>query len=210
MLYNPQYLENLKPLFSNEHNDNRAKVEAVNLLMWTTGVYKLFTKEDYRNFFKRMHLITRHFNLIDRFFLNESELLPFIYKGQIYSIGVDEFANCIGLMCGTSPRVMEPLDKWLGEIQNRFNESILTGLNNQLVIFIGDIKINDVLMNGKVAQELEFKNQIRELEKADLINADILANSMVDEIMEEVFVKWKYKHPEAEEEYNKQALELKN
>jgi hypothetical protein len=209
MQYSAVYLDKMQPLFSEDGIRNRAVVETVNSLMLATGIYKLFTKADFKIFFERLHLISIHYNMIDRFFLNDN-LFFIIYKGKIYNVALDDIINCIGIMSGTSPRATELDASWLNKIQQRVNDSIFEALDNRLVLFIKDVEVKSVIANGRETFDLIFKNNIKKINEEDIKNGVVLAESMLKDISDSDFEIWAKKYPDAINIYSEKLKMIKD
>ena len=194
------------PLYSSEHVENLAKVEAVVSLLHATGVHRLFTKEDFSEFFERLHLITLRYNMIDNFFLNKN-LMFIIFRGEIFKLEFSDVIDCIGLMGGPSPRKMEEKASWMKNIQQFINDTILEGLENKQIIFIKDIEVNNIENNPIVTEEIVFKNKMKNVTSLDFENAKILAKSMTSEMPDSIFSEWLKRYPNAIKDYD-DKLEL--
>lgn len=194
MLFSTNYIDNLIELPSDERYERMAGIEALNCLILATGVYKLFTRSDYKEFIERLHLLTIQYKLIDQFFLGENELMFFIYKGDILYLELEDVVASVGLMSGSGPRKMEDRRLWLKNSQQRLNDAILAGLDHRLIVFLNDCRLEEVTINGVVGTELVFRNMLKDISAEDFKNADILAESIVKEIPENIFSDWAQKN----------------
>jgi hypothetical protein len=188
-----------------EAERNKALVEIMANLMYATGVYHLFNHEDYKDFLKRFHLITRSCNFINTYFLEKQPSLYVIYKGGILEIGIPDLQKVIGLICGTSPRKNIPIDQWKKDIQRYVNDSMIYALHQGFVFFIGEIEVGEPNNNGTNSSFIKFKNGIRPITDEDMQNADILSASILKDFDENLFRTWFDFFPNVIERYRSQA-----
>ena len=209
MIYTLKCVNNLKPAFSDEHEENRAIIEAVNSLMLATGVYRLFTKDDFKVFFERLYLITSHYSIIDRFFQDET-FMYIVYHGKIMTLETSDIFNCIGLCCGSSPRKNVDRDFWIKNMHPFINDSILEALDNNLIVLIQDFEVQKKTIGNIEYNELVFKNNARKLTEQDYKNAQVFSKSIINDLPAILVEKWNKLYPDAISEHDKEAESLSN
>lgn len=202
MLYSLRYSLLIPLGDETDTKQKKALAEVLANLMFATGVYRLFTEEDYHEFLKRFHLVTRSCNFINNYFIDDHPNLYVIYKGDILTLGVPDLQKGVGLICGTSPRKNIPFEDWLKDIQWYVNDSILSALGRGIIFFIGEIEIDKENSNGFESNVINFKNGMRVVDADDLKNAEILADSILKDFNDDLFQFWRNKYPNAEENHN--------
>ena len=173
------------------------------ILMMSTGVYRLYTREDFLTFFKRLALLGNHYNFIDNFYLN-GELFNFYFHGKEYTATAPDFGEMTGIVFGPGYTVYVEEEKWVSKLPKMIKNANLAGVFMNTFVFTKDIKIE----GSDTSIDFEFNENIPLLKDVDLKNAEILASSLLKEIPDDIFKQWETSFPMAEEDFNNEVARI--
>ncbi len=203
-----KYVADRDLLINPENEGEHASFKVVVILMMATGVYRLYTREDFRQFFERLSILASHYKVIDRFYI-DNELLTFTTDNGGYSLTIEDIATCIGMMFGAYPHENMPFEKWIDDIQKMVNNAIIGGFFSGVYLFTDDMDFSQESVDGNDHVNLSFKNIKERPSMNDVKNAEILARSLLGELPNDLFDAWVTKFPTALEEYEKEFDRIK-
>jgi len=147
----------------------------VGLSMMGTGVYKLFTREDFHDLFFRMAILYRSEGIVEHFFQDHYlfEVTKNNHRETVFPLNIVRFLGAFKEFSTTN----EPFESWLADLVDRLKGCVISSKLNGLSLFSG--------ITGK--NNLYYTSQPSEPE---IRNARIFADRIVSEIPESVFKKW--------------------
>jgi hypothetical protein len=178
-------------------------LKATVILMLATGVNRLYTKEDYHLFFKRLLLLGNHFKLIDRFFLDEV-FLSWVTDTTTMKISVSDFSNVIGIQSVDAFERALPDEKWMYVLPKMISMASTLGIFSGVDIFKKAISASG---DGK---GITFKGggQVLLPDEIAIAEAEIGAQRMLKDIPDELFYEWASTFPAAEKEFDDYAADI--
>lgn len=205
---NLKYVAERDKLLNPENVEEHAAFKVVVILMMATGVYRLYTREDFKNFLKRLAILASHYKVIDRFFI-DNELLTFTTDNGGYSLTIEDIAICTGMMFGAHPHENIPFERWIDDIQKMVNNAIIGGFFSGVYLFTDDMDVSHESVDDNDHVNLSFKNIKERPSMNDVQNAEILAGSLLGELPVDLFDVWEEKFPHALDEYDKEFNRIK-
>lgn len=179
--------------------------KAVVIFMMGTGVYRLFTRDDFREYFFRIALLYRNYGVLESFFSSD-RLFKVISENAAEVIGPAEIARYIGAYAGW-PSHPVPFEEWLMQIPKRIKSCTVASLFGGIRFFEQELVEETDIPPYAEGIERSFKFSPRHTppDEKDIQDARFLADIIVKELPDELFAGWRERFPEAEKEFDRIA-----
>lgn len=172
-------------------------------LMLATDVRRLYTKADYRLFFRRIAILGNHYQLINDFF-TDGDLFRCLSFGREIVLKPIDFIPMIGATFGSVYKVAGEEEAWLPKIGKLIQAANFIGLFSKNFAFVPDVSMRQ----EDDSTHFRFNDEIPQILPEQLENASIMAESMLSDIPDEVFEKWENSNPDAVSQYDKYVAEI--
>lgn len=176
----------------------------VTIFMIGTGVFRLFTPGDFREFFFRMAILYKYDRLLENFF-GEDYLFEVTAGDQTVIIALDDIILYIGAFAGTPTKPI-PFEKWLGDLDNRLRNCTISSIFSGISLFSGELAESSEQCDEPNENEtLKYTPRKPQPIEKDIRNAQLLADRLVKEIPIDVFENWNRIFPAALGSFDKEA-----
>jgi hypothetical protein len=173
-------------------------------LLSETGVMRLFTREDYQQFFKRLCLLHKLANIPENFFLKDC-LLEFSIADSIgrYKLKVQDVVDLLGTSFSPEPKKPQSFEEWLSHIDQHLKNAVMLSAMTGYELFReygGVQKYGSKEYPGLKFDMSEVKANITE---KDIEHAEEISQIIMREIPDKVFKDWEKKFPDAVKSFDR-------
>ncbi|RYZ25376.1 MAG: hypothetical protein EOO10_18425 [Chitinophagaceae bacterium] len=206
--FNPQFVIKKERLFKG--TEPSPKALAITYFMMGTGVYRLYTQQDFEEFFKRLVLLYSRQNLADNFFLKDY-LFSFYANGEKVVVRTAELPNFIGLSFGQGCPENVPFEKFFENVDKNISNSIFVSIFKGLTLFNEYYEASSeavVKEDGTITPSVSFNfNKTKAVIDSEAVEKAMeLSRIIVREIPDQAFFAWEKSFPDAIKNYD-QAVE---
>jgi len=185
----------------NEERKPSDMTRVMTVLMITTGIHRLFTPDDFNEFFTRLAISFKHYGLTDSFFTNDM-LFEYLLDNYPCMATVDDILPNIGVTFGDAVENTSFAD-WVEKFDKIQHSAIMISGMLGIGLFSKETE-----GNGPADAEINFNieyNPIKlDITETDIRNANIVSQVILKEIPAGIFKTWKQKYPDAEETVRKE------
>lgn len=201
---NDEYLINKESFAIGPNGKLSISHKAIVIFMIGTGIYRLFTKEDFREYFFRIALLYRYYGVLESFFSKEY-LFEVKSEDSSVKIGPVEIAQYVGAYAGW-PTHHTPFDQWIGYLPEMLRNCTISAVFSGIDLFGNELAVTETRPNNEgIEKSYRYQPRHSQPSEMDIQNARLLADIMTKELPDELFIAWKEKFPEAKKEYDNKA-----
>jgi hypothetical protein len=197
MLLNIDNSTGAKLLANSNDAKDKALLNLIGVLMMTTGVFRLYTKDDFRELFKRLAILGKNYNIFEKFFI-DNELLKYSFNGIPFILAVSDFNNLIGVVFGKGFKKSVHEIDWIEEIPGSIKNANVAGIFLKVEVFTHHVvkteTTNDIIFR--------FIDELPAITEDDFKNAELIANSMINDMDDSLFNDWQKIFPNANSDWD--------
>jgi len=198
---NMDYVPNPKQTWD-KSKEKGSKSLFLTFSMHATGIYRLFDRETVKEYFYRLTLMFRHYEIAPNFFTNDS-FIEFNDRGVICKLCLNDVVEHLGIELSDSPSDMVPREQWSGKIETYWKNAMMIGVFTGIPVL--DQRV--VGLNRFVIGSNKPMPITAEFEKT----AELLAREAMKTIGDKAFEELAVRVAEREKELDKyrRSLEIK-
>jgi len=170
--------------------------------MMATGVSRIFTKNDLKEFLFRLPIALNSLDLVETWFMKD-RLMNYTYKEKYYVLKLEDVVMHFGLEAYDYYLNYSPREKYLGSVSNNITAAMITGLVGEFHVIPPEITDDDVL-------SLSVKDHIPEITPELVAKAEFFAGDLMKFITAKTFTESNQAIKEKEKELEGRRKRIRN